>query len=208
MMVSVSRPEDFFAERLFHTVPALPPEKGRLLVAAHDMGPGIFERSVVFLVEHSSHGTVGVILNRRSDIPLAQVLTEWAPVVSKPPVVFTGGPVHPEEAMALGVVSAGVDPLEVMGLYPVVGGICIVNMDSPTPELTAALAGVRIYGGSAGWIPGQLAQEIARGDWLVLPAQDSDVLAPPTDDLWGEVMRRGPGPLPVFSTFPIDPTTN
>ena len=35
-----------------------------------------------------------------------------------------------------------------------------------------------------------------------------EVLAPARTDVWGDVMRRQPWPLPLYSTYPVDVRDN
>ena len=52
---------------------------------------------------------------------------------------------------------------------------------------------MRIYAGYAGWIPGQLDAELARGDWIVTPADTESIFEAPPDEVWQELMRRNAG---------------
>ena len=61
---------------------------------------------------------------------------------------------------------------------------------------------------TAGWDAGQLAGEIARGDWIVVPALPDDVLTGQDPDLWGRVLRRQGMPLALLATFPLDARHN
>ena len=47
----------------------------------------------------------------------------------------------------------------------------------------------RIYVGTAYWEAGQLEEEVAQGDWLVLPASRDLLFATP-DDLWRNALRE------------------
>ena len=62
-------------------------------------------------------------------------------------------------------------------------------------DLDAAVDGVRIFAGYAGWGAGQLEGEIAGGDWYVVPALPPDAFRADPTDLWRDVMRRQPGEL-------------
>src|SRR5688572_7000447 len=75
--------------------------KGRLLVATPNLGDPNFERTVVLILEHGPEGALGVVLNRPSDLDLAEPLPEWARAAAHPPVVFIGGPVAPSAAVCL-----------------------------------------------------------------------------------------------------------
>ena len=74
---------------------------GRLLVATPLIGDPHFERTVVLLLAHSEAGAYGVVLNRPTEVPVAEVAPEWAGLVSAPGVVFVGGPVDPGATIGL-----------------------------------------------------------------------------------------------------------
>ena len=60
-----------------------------------------FRRTVVYLIEHRERGSLGVVLNRPSEVALRDVLPSWAPLSSRPPSVFVGGPVDAKTALCL-----------------------------------------------------------------------------------------------------------
>ena len=70
---------------------------GALLVAAPGLLDPNFRRTVVYLIEHRERGSLGVVLNRPSEVALHDVLPGWAPLSSRPPSVFVGGPVDGED---------------------------------------------------------------------------------------------------------------
>src|SRR5260370_25706544 len=75
---------------------------GRLLVATPLLSDPNFRRTVVLVVEHEpEQGTLGVVLNRPTQVPVGQVLEPSPQLATHPPVVFTGGPVSPNSALAL-----------------------------------------------------------------------------------------------------------
>ena len=102
-------PEYFYADRLFNALERVDPEPGMLLVAAPGMYSPDFARTVVLVLEHDSDHTLGVVLNRRSEAAVANVMPGWEELAAKPQAVHIGGPVSPESAVGLGVTTAGVD---------------------------------------------------------------------------------------------------
>ena len=59
-------------------------------------------RAVVLIVEHEvTEGTLGVVLNRPTKIPVGQVLEQWTELATDPSVLFRGGPVAPNSALGL-----------------------------------------------------------------------------------------------------------
>jgi putative transcriptional regulator len=82
--------------------PVIPdPVPGCLLVATPAIGSEAFRRTVILVLDHGPKGTVGVILNRPLQAPVASVLPRWQEWASAPGTLFTGGPVGPDQAMGL-----------------------------------------------------------------------------------------------------------
>ena len=48
----------------------------------------------------------------------------------------------------------------------------------------------RAYAGFAGWAPGQLQAEIARGGWYLIEADADTVFAPDVSSVWAELIKR------------------
>ncbi|MDY5785693.1 MULTISPECIES: YqgE/AlgH family protein [unclassified Corynebacterium] len=201
-------PEYFYADRLFNALERAEPEAGSLLVAAPGMLSEEFARTVVLVLEHSSEGTFGIVLNRRSEAAVQNVLPEWAPLVAAPQAFYLGGPVRPEAGVAVGVTANGVVIDEHPQFTRLANRLVHLDLNANPSEIAEHLEGVRIFVGTSQWDAGQLDDEISRGDWFVAPALPSDVVAPAAADLWGDVMRRQPMPLPLFATFPRDVEAN
>ena len=167
-----------------------------------------FRRSVVYVIEHRDRGSLGVVLNRPSDVPVQDVLPSWAPLSTRPHAVFVGGPVEGETALCLAAVRTGHDPATVGGLSVVRAPVGIVDLDGDPEALAPRLRGLRVFAGYSGWDAGQLAVEIGRGDWIVVPALPDDVLTGHDEGLWKRVLRRQGMPLALLATFPADVTHN
>lgn len=79
------------------------PLTGRLLVATPALTDPNFDRAVVLLLDHDEEGTLGVVLNRPTQVEVSAVLEPWAELAGPPPVVFQGGPVSLDSALAIAV---------------------------------------------------------------------------------------------------------
>src|SRR3569833_2504178 len=113
---------------------------GRLLVVFFRLVDSNFRRSVVLLVEHEEDGgTLGVVFNRPTEVPVEQVLPPWSELVTGPSVVFQGGPVALDSALALAHIPGTDEPLGWRALSgtPAVARVGLVDLDAP-PELLAA----------------------------------------------------------------------
>lgn len=174
--------------------------RGKLAVATPALADSNFAHAVVYLLEHSIEGAMGVILNRPSDVEVADALPQWDVLTANPGVVFLGGPVQPEAVVALGqnaAVSERVQTVE--------GVVGIVDLRSDPLTLIGEISGLRLFAGYAGWGSGQLEEEIAEGGWFVVDAEPGDVFGDRPADLWLEVLSRQGG---LFRTVSHDPTMN
>lgn len=166
------------------------PGQGTLLVATPVIDDPNFERSVILILRHDPDGTLGVVLDRPTGIPVGDYLPEWEPVVCEPAVVFSGGPVEPEIGIGLAIGPEG--------------EVEMVDLElGPTDERP-----VRIFAGYAGWSQGQLAAELRQDAWFVLQSDPADLTAIAPDRLWNEVLRRQRSRLALFATLPEDPAVN
>ncbi|WP_182546872.1 YqgE/AlgH family protein [Halosaccharopolyspora lacisalsi] len=181
---------------------------GTLLVAAPQLLDDNFRRTVVFVVHHRAQGTLGVVLNRPSEVAVADVLPQWGEHASEPGSLFLGGPVEQRTAICLAAMHAGEDVDSVSGLVGVRGPVGLVDLDSDPDEIAARARGMRFFAGYAGWDADQLTGEIERGDWHVVPALPDDVITSPGADLWGKVLRRQGPPLAFLATHPGDVQRN
>jgi putative transcriptional regulator len=183
-------------------------EPGTLLVAAPTMVDPNFRRTVVFVIDHREEGTLGVVLNRPSDVPVDEVLPAWGRHVAEPQAVFVGGPVEKKTALCLAALRTGETAATVPGVIAVRGPVALVDLDTDPEPLLPKVRGLRVFAGYAGWDSGQLEGEIDRDDWVIVPALPSDVLATPKRDLWSQVLRRQGVPLALLATHPGDVRRN
>jgi putative transcriptional regulator len=152
-----------------------------------------FRRTVVLVVDHDSDGTLGVVLNRPTQVPVGAEFAAIAGETAEPGVVFAGGPVQPDITVALSAAQGA--------------GLCAWTVvDARAPHVPPAP--VRLFRGYAGWSPGQLAQEVDAGAWWVLPPRAADVFGPTPATLWRDVLRRQQAPLSFASTWLTDVKMN
>ena len=199
---------DFYADRLFNALERNEPEPGMLLVAAPGMLSDEFNRSVVLIIEHNEQLTFGVNLASRSDLAVFNVMPDWLPAVAKPQALYIGGPLNQQSVVGLAMTKAGVDMEQAPQLNRLANRLAHVDLRAEPGDIADLVEGMRLFAGYAEWAPGQLDDEIERGDWYVTPALPTDVIVPGRTDLWGDVMRRQQAPLPLFSTFPADLVDN
>ena len=183
-------------------------EAGLALVAAPALQDPNFRRTVVLVIDHRAAGTLGVILNRPSDVPVCDVLPLWGPHTTVPQALYLGGPIAQRAALCVAALPAGLDAEHTEGVTRVRGSLALIDLGGDPDLMAPRLRGLRVFAGYASWSEGQLAGEIKRGEWIVVPALPDDVLAPPGTDLWGRALRRQGMPLALLATYPAEPVLN
>lgn len=179
---------------------------GMLLLASPELLDPNFVDAVVLLLDYNEEGALGVVLNRPTVLPVADVLGEWGDVVEEPEVLFQGGPVATDGALAVALAAPGGE--NGAGFQPVLDRLGLLDLDTPAELVQGTVDRLRIFAGYAGWGTGQLEAEIEEGAWYVVPAQVDDIFGADTRDLWRQVMRRQPGDLALHATRPADPDLN
>ena len=162
---------------------------GRFLVAGEHLRDPNFGRSVVLLLNYGERGARGIVINRQTDVKLATVLPEISGLHQRPDTVYLGGPVGRNQLLVLLRSDSPPGRAE-----HVIDNIYVSSSRQTLVEAlnkASATAPVHVYAGYAGWAPGQLDHEVARGDWHVLPADAETVFNKPPGKVWRELIERG-----------------
>lgn len=164
------------------------PAAGRFLVAARTLRDPNFVETVILLVDFGDEGATGVIINRPTEIPLAGVLPEVSGLKDREDKVWQGGPVASWQLVLLTrSAEAGEGSRRVLSdVYFSTSRLLLERLVEESQEF-------RVYAGYAGWSPGQLEGEIARGGWSVLPGDPEMVFDPHPFSLWRELLERSSG---------------
>ncbi len=158
---------------------------GLFLYAAPGIADSRFAESVVLLIRHGPEGSMGIVVNRPTDMPLHDALDEVEEAGGSALPVYWGGPVQPEAILAL-VRAPSASP----GSQTVLPD---VHLTGDLADVRAALKGqdapdrLRVYAGYAGWSAGQLAVEMRAGVWVLDRADAASVFAPDPSKLWPRV---------------------
>ena len=144
-------------------------EAGMLLLASPELLDPNFADTVVLLLDVNDEGALGVVLNRPSALPVSEVLADWGDVVEEPEVLFQGGPVSTDGALAVALASPGGE--DAVGFRSVAERLGLLDLDTPTELVVGTVERLRIFAGYAGWGAGQLEGEIEEGSWYVVPGR-------------------------------------
>jgi len=161
---------------------------GKFLVASHDLGDPSFAETVILLVHYNEDGAVGLVLNRRTDIPLSRVFQDLKEAKGRTDAVYVGGPVELTSVLALLKTS---DKPE--GATRVFADVCLISNKELLKATLASGAEPSVfhaYVGYAGWGKGQLEHELGLGAWHIMPADAATVFHSDPDSVWPRLIRR------------------
>ncbi len=173
------------------TLPALvrEPAPGILLVADHSLIDPNFSRTVVLLTYHGLAGSIGLIINRSSNVSVVATLPDLQGLEDPDARLHFGGPLELRSVRLLVGSSADVEGAErlVEDVYFVNSTIILRTLlaDLPAGKRPA----INYYAGYAGWSSGQLASEIARGDWHLIKADHARIFEHDQNSLWEDLME-------------------
>ena len=156
--------------------------KGVLLVASPSLDDPHFRQAVVLVVEHGPEGTVGLILNRSTNVLLSKALPDIASLKGTNHQLFGGGPVEPTRFLLLfRLKEPPADARSVfdgvyLGRTPKVLER-IITQAKPTDTF-------RAFVGFASWVPRQLEAEMLLGAWAILPPDSFSIFDKDPAKLW------------------------
>ena len=163
-------------------------EKGVLLVASPSLEDPHFRQAVVLVVEHGPEGTVGLILNRSTNVLLSKALPDIPVLKGTSYRLFAGGPVEPTRFLLLfRLKEPPADARSVfdgvyLGRTPKVLER-IITQAKPTDTF-------RAFVGFASWVPRQLEAEMLLGAWAILPPDSFSIFDKDPATLWKDSISR------------------
>jgi putative AlgH/UPF0301 family transcriptional regulator len=161
---------------------------GKLLVASRDLLDPNFAQTVVLLVRYDDDSVVGLIINRRTQIPLARVFPELKEAKGQADPIYRGGPV--ERTAALALMRARTKPEEAEHIFANVSMISSRSLLDKTIAERMDPSMFHVYLGYSGWTKRQLQGEVELGAWRIFPGSAAAVFDPDPETLWARLMRK------------------
>jgi putative transcriptional regulator len=159
--------------------------RGKLLVATEAVQGELFANTVVLLLYYDETGAFGLVVNRPTDVPLAEVLGDDEAIADYRGTLFWGGPVHMDSLRAL--LDTESPPADA---ERIVESVYLVSYEDALEAGGADPSRMRLFIGYAGWAPGQLERELAHGSWRVLPGSSELVFAEDPRTLWNRLVPK------------------
>jgi putative transcriptional regulator len=162
--------------------------RGKFLVADRSIRDPRFAETVLLIVDYSSQGAMGIIINRPTKVRLSSAFPKIEGLKKRKDTIYIGGPVGIEQMFLL--IRSMRTPEESLHLF------ADVSISSSEKILRAMAEGrksgnsFRVYAGYAGWSPQQLDQEVMRGDWHVVQADSKTIFDKRPSEIWPELIRQ------------------
>ncbi len=185
--------------------------QGQFLVAAPHLRDPNFHRTVVLLLEHSSEGAMGLVINRPSALTIGKALGDEGPVNDADAPVFVGGPVEPKSLFILHncLALARSDREVAPGILLAGSEVSFESVVRSTPaQQSQECPAFRLLSGYAGWGEQQLEAELERGDWHVEQADGELVLDQDPYGIWSVCFRRIQRRFRILDDHPANPEWN
>jgi putative transcriptional regulator len=162
-----------------------------ILLVAQPALQGPYTQTVLVVVPMGDKH-MGFILNRATQTKLAAAFPEHGPSKLVADPIYFGGPEATDALFAVLQRDPGKPSVRMFGnLFMTGNGKNIDRIIEQTPNEA------RYFAGFVGWMPEELAKEVAAGFWFVAEANAATVLRKDTSSLWQELVKRlGGGKAP------------
>lgn len=157
----------------------------KCLIATPVIKDPIFESSLVYMCEHNEAGSMGLVVNHKTDQHLQDVFSQLdiecdLPEIADQPV-YIGGPVHLEQGFVLhSPERRWNDSIRISEEFLLTSSVDILKdiarNDGPVDYLVML--------GFAGWSSGQLESELHQNAWLTTSASSKLLFREKAEDRW------------------------
>lgn len=159
--------------------------KNSFLIAMPTLRDPHFFHSVIYICEHNTQGTLGIMINQPIMMTLEEIFDQLGIKIEKPDIrkktVFSGGPVHQERGFIFHAHGtrweSSVDISSDITLTTSPDILRSIGSGTGPKDFLLAL-------GYSFWKPGQLEQEISANSWMNGPASTEILFNLPVEKRW------------------------
>ena len=182
------------------------PAQGSILISEPFLQDAYFQRSVVLLVEHNTQGSMGFVLNKKTDL----IVNTFFPELEEYPEIpiYLGGLVSANRLFFIHSLGDLIVPDSVKikdRLY----------FDGDFEALKRYMQNghsiegkVKFFLGYSGWTEGQLGNEINKNSWVVSHAAKENVLLADGESFWKNSLEQLGSNYEAWTKYPKDPYLN
>jgi putative transcriptional regulator len=180
------------------------PGKGKILISEPFLPDTFFNRSIVYLTDHSPQGSVGFILNKKLDLNISSAVAGfegWNEDLNM------GGPVAPDTLHYLHRLGDIIPKSVLIEDNIWWGG----DIDAIRDLITAGKidnSQIRFFLGYSGWSAGQLERELKENSWIIARVKSEIIMNNRGDDTWKRILRSFRNKYRIWADFPDSPEMN
>ena len=155
--------------------------KNHIIISMPHLNDPFFSKSVVLICDHNSHGSMGIILNKKLDQKKSNFEFD-VETLSKERVIFFGGPVMVNFTLLLH------DDKKLENTsYKIAENLFLSNNGFNNNKIR--ISNKKFISGYAGWSKGQLENEIKNGDWIVQKARNDLIFETDCEKIWSDALK-------------------
>lgn len=180
------------------------PEKGKILISEPFLPDSFFNRSIVYLTDHTSEGSVGFILNKKIDLKISSAIMGfegWEEDLNM------GGPVAPDTIHYLHNLGF-IIPKSVRIEEDIYWGGDIDSIRGLIKTGQVKDSQIRFFLGYSGWSAGQLERELKENSWVIARVNPEIIMNNRGEDTWKRVLRSLKNKYRRWADFPDSPEMN
>lgn len=164
----------------------------QFLIAMPSLDESYFGRTIIYMCEHDDEGAMGLVINKPTELSIAQVLEELKLVedpnsVLEQQQVMSGGPVQTDRGFILHN-----DNHQWSSSLKLDDQITVTTSKDILAQLNSEQGPDKFIMtlGYAGWSAGQLEQELADNTWLTLDADPELMFNTPVEQCWHKALEK------------------
>jgi putative transcriptional regulator len=170
------------------------------LIAMPGLMDESFNRSVVYMCEHSDRGALGLIINKPSTLRMQELFEKVELHLGRSDLieipVFQGGPVHTErgfvlhEPLTLSQPTSEVAEATYASTLTIPGGLEMTTSKDVLEALSTGAGPKRVLItlGYSAWAQGQLESELAENTWLTVQADPQVIFDTPIEQRYDRAL--------------------
>ena len=184
----------------------LRPRKGRILISEPFLQSLFFQRAVILLVEHNRNGSMGFVLNKRTNLIVNDFFPEMKFFPDIP--IYLGGPVHSNHLFFIHALDDEIIP----------DGVKVIDnlrFDGNFEALKRYImqggpveGKVKFFLGYSGWNENQLTDEIVHDSWLVGNSSIQNIMQTEVDSFWNNSVDSIGNQYKTWKNYPVNPEMN
>jgi putative transcriptional regulator len=177
---------------------------GDILIAKPFLQDGHFKRSVIYLCEDNSEGSLGFIINKSHGMVLRDIFPH---LKNGSFPLFEGGPVSPNQLFYTHTLGLKLSDSKHI-IDNVYWGGNFFELSKLIENGEVSQHQIRFYIGYSGWGEKQLSEEIDSDMWFSKKTDYNHVIQTAPEELWAQELVQINSGYKAFTDFSFDPSLN